>query len=129
MAISLFIISLSITLLLLSAFVALRLMASRGNLLGLVGVSRDVTERRLKDDAIRESEERFRSAFENAAVGASMVDQGGRFIKVNRKLCEMLGYSAEELLSKTFSDVTHPEDMRIGIDALEKLMAGKADAL
>ena len=102
---------------------------SHGDLLGLLGVSRDVTERRLKDGAMRESEERFRGAFENAAVGASMVDQRGRFIKVNRKLCEMLGYSAEELLSKTFSDVTHPEDIQIGTDALEKQMAGKADTM
>ncbi len=102
---------------------------SGGNLLGLAGVSRDVTERRLKDDALRESEERFRGAFENAAVGASMIDMKGRFIKVNRRLCEILGYTQEELLSKTFSDVTHPEDVRIGVDALAKQMAGEADAL
>jgi PAS domain S-box-containing protein len=102
---------------------------SQGGLLGLVGVSRDVTERRLKDEAIRESEERFRGAFENAAVGASMVDLKGRFIKVNRKLCEMLGYSEEELLSKTFSDVTHPDDISIGLDALADLVAGKVGAL
>ncbi len=102
---------------------------SRGDLLGLVGVSRDVTERRLKDDAIRESEERFRGAFENAAVGASIVDLRGRFIKVNKRICHMLGYSEEELLSKTFSDVTHPEDIQIGVDALKDLIAGKVDAL
>jgi PAS domain S-box-containing protein len=100
-----------------------------GNLLGLVGVSRDVTERRLKDDTIRESEERFRGAFENAAVGASMVDLRGRFIRVNKKLCEMTGYSEEELLSKTFSDLTHPEDIRIGLDALARQMTGETDAL
>jgi PAS domain S-box-containing protein len=89
----------------------------------------DVTEQKRAETALRESEERFRGAFENAAVGASMVDQRGQFIKVNRKLCEMLGYSAEELLSKTFSDVTHPEDIKIGIAALEKLTSGRADSL
>jgi PAS domain S-box-containing protein len=100
-----------------------------GNLLGLVGVSRDVTERRLKDDVIRENEARFRGAFENAAVGASMIDMRGQFIKVNRRLCQILGYSEDELLSKTFSEITHPEDVRIGVDALTKQMAGEADAL
>ncbi len=100
-----------------------------GHLLGLVGVSRDVTERRLKDEIIRERESLFRGAFENAAVGASMIDLQGRFIKVNRKLCEMLGYSEEDLLSKTFSDVTHPEDIHIGLDALAKQIAGEVDAL
>ncbi len=99
-----------------------------GNLLGLVGVSRNVTERRLKDDAISESEARFRGAFENAAVGASMIDLRGRFIRVNRKLCEILGYSEAELLSKTFSDITHPEDIHIGLDALSKQITGEADA-
>ncbi|MGE5174550.1 MAG: PAS domain S-box protein [Betaproteobacteria bacterium] len=93
----------------------------------IVAVVRDISERRRRDEAIRESEERFRRAFENAAVGASIVDTRGRFVKVNRRLCEMLGYSEEELLQRTFSDVTYPDDIQKGMDALAKLMGGETE--
>ncbi len=99
------------------------------NIVGLVTVSRDITARKRQDEEIRESEERFRRAFENAGVGASIVDFSGRFLKVNKRLCEMLGYQEKELLSKTFSDISHPDDIKKGLDALSKLIAGKADYL
>ncbi len=97
---------------------------SDGKVTALVAIFEDISERKRKDEAVRESEERFSRAFENAAVGASMVDTGGRFIKVNRRLCEMLGYSEAELLQRTFSDVTYPEDIQKGMDALVKMMRG-----
>jgi PAS domain S-box-containing protein len=53
-----------------------------------------------------------------------MVDLKGRFIKVNKRLCEMLGYSEDELLSRTFSDITHPDDIHKGLDAVAKHIAG-----
>jgi PAS domain S-box-containing protein len=87
----------------------------------------EMSEREKMEEKIKESEKRFRAAFENVAVGASMADLKGRFIKVNRFLCEMTGYSEDELLSKTFSDVTHPDDVQIGLDALKKMLSGEAD--
>ncbi len=98
-----------------------------GEVIGLVGMFEDITERLQRDEALRESEARFRSAFENASVGASMIDLKGRFVKVNNRLCGMLGYSEEELLSRTFSDVTYPPDIKIGMDILAKLIAGEAE--
>jgi PAS domain S-box-containing protein len=92
-----------------------------------LGIFREVTDRKEAEEALMESEQRFRGAFENAAVGASMVDLKGRFLKVNRRLCELLGYPENELLSKTFSDITHPEDIQIGLDNLKRQISGEAD--
>ncbi len=93
----------------------------------IFSVIRDISMRKKADKSLIESERRFRGAFENAAVGASMVDLNGRFIKVNRRICEMLGYSEEELLLKTFSDITHPDDIQKGMDNLRRQLAGEAD--
>ncbi|MEJ2181900.1 MAG: PAS domain S-box protein [Nitrospirota bacterium] len=86
-------------------------------------VVRDISERRKAEEMLRDSEQRFRAAFENAAIGASMADLKGRFIKINRFLCNMLGYTEEEMLSKTFSEVTHPDDVQIGLDAMKTMVS------
>ena len=98
-----------------------------GDVIALLGIFEDITERKKTEETLRENERRFRGAFENAAVGASMVDLTGRFTKVNRFLCEMLGYSKEELLSKTFSDITHPDDVKIGLDYMKRQIAGEME--
>lgn len=77
-------------------------------------------ERRLK-----ESEERFRLAFEAAAVGIAHVSPGGRWIRVNDKLCEILGYGREELLSLTFQDITHPDDLDADLEHVEGMLRGE----
>jgi PAS domain S-box-containing protein len=68
-------------------------------------------ERRRAEQALHESEERFRATFEQAAVGIAHVSLGGRLLRVNQKLCDILGYSREELVEKSFRDLTHPEDI------------------
>ena len=75
----------------------------------------------------RESELRFRAAFENAAIGASIVDISGTFLRVNRFLCHITGYTEEELLSRAFSDLTHPDDVWIGLDYLKRQIAGELE--
>jgi PAS domain S-box-containing protein len=97
----------------------------KGAVTGLVGITRDITEQKKAERKLRESEERFRGAFESTGVGASMASLKGQFIKVNNALCEMLGYSEEELLAKTFSDVTHPDDVQIGLDTVKKMVSGE----
>ena len=71
---------------------------------------RDITDRRRAEEALRRSEERFRGAFENASTGVALVSLDNHYLRVNRVLCEMLGYSEEELVGKRSFDFTHPED-------------------
>jgi PAS domain S-box-containing protein len=81
-----------------------------GRMVESQAVGRDVTERRASEDALRESEERFRSAFDDAAIGMALTDLTGRTLRVNAALCAMLGYSEPEMLACTIEDVVHPED-------------------
>jgi diguanylate cyclase (GGDEF)-like protein/PAS domain S-box-containing protein len=99
------------------------------NLLGDPGIgeyvfnSRDVTERKLAVEALKESEQRFRSSFEDAAIGMALLSPDGRYLQVNSSMCELVGYSEGELLRKTFHEITHPEDLeedlRLGRQLLE----------
>jgi len=86
----------------------------------LYAVGKDITDG-------REAEERFRSAFENAAIGMSMTSTEGRFLRVNRALCEMTGYSADELTGRAVHDVTHPDDVDADVDAMRRLATGEID--
>jgi diguanylate cyclase (GGDEF)-like protein/PAS domain S-box-containing protein len=79
-------------------------------------------------DALRESEERFRSAFDHAA-GTGLVAPDGRWIQVNKSLCEMLGFSEAELLLGTFQRITHPEDLSLLLEQLNKLREGTISSL
>src|SRR5262249_34768998 len=76
--------------------------------------------------ALRESEERFRGTFENAAVGITDVDlQTGRFLRVNQKYGEIVGYTREELLSRTWQEVTCPEDLAARVEQFLPLLRGE----
>jgi PAS domain S-box-containing protein len=77
--------------------------------------------------ALRESEERFRLTFEQAAVGIAHVSKDGRWLRVNQKLCEILGYTQEELRKLTAQTVTHPADLAIDLAQIAKLAAGELD--
>ncbi len=95
-----------------------------GRLTNFVGVQNDITERKRVEEALSESEERFRATFEHAAVGAAQVAIDGRWLRVNRKLCEILGYTEEELLQKTFQEVNHPEDLEEGLSWVRRVLEG-----
>jgi PAS domain S-box-containing protein len=92
-----------------------------GKPLRFVGVIIDITKLKLVEEALRESEKRFRGTFENAAVGIAHVDAAGRFLRVNEKLCAIVGYPREELLQKSFQEITHPDDLAISMDAFTAL--------
>lgn len=62
--------------------------------------------------ALRESEERFRSAFDYAAIGMAMTSLEGRWIRVNRAFRDIIGYSEHELIGDTFRPITHPDDLQ-----------------
>lgn len=70
-----------------------------------------VLQRQQAEQAIRDSEQRFRGTFENAAVGIAHRDLHGRFLHVNSEFCRIVGYSCRELLTKTFQEITHPQDL------------------
>jgi PAS domain S-box-containing protein len=69
----------------------------------------------------------FRSAFEFAAIGMALVSPNGRFLRVNRSLCEITGYREAELLRLTFQDITHPEDLNLDLDYCGKLLGGEIE--
>ena len=80
---------------------------------------------KLADEKLRESEERFRSAFEYAAIGKAIISPEGEFLKVNPALCEILGYQERELLQKTVRDFTYPDDLDTDLKFVEQMLAGE----
>jgi PAS domain S-box-containing protein len=76
-------------------------------------------------DRFRESESKFRAAFEHSGIGMALVSLSGEWLKVNERLCDLLGYSEQELLAMTMMDVTYPDDMAVSIGTLEIASAGK----
>ena len=77
--------------------------------------------------AIEESEARFRSIFERASLGIALVAPNGDWISVNQELCDIVGYSQEELLSLTFQDITHPDDLEMDLSLLQQLAQGEIE--
>ncbi len=95
-----------------------------GKVGGLVMATEVVTEKKLAHDALRSSEERFRSAMESSPIGMAIVALDGRFEDVNPALCKSLGYAREELLATDFQSVTHPDDLDTDLAFLNELLAG-----
>jgi two-component system cell cycle sensor histidine kinase/response regulator CckA len=96
-----------------------------GKVIRITGIASDITERKKADEALRESEERFSGAFEHAPIGVALVSPEGRWLKVNRALCDLVGYSEAELLTRTFLDITHPEDLERDQKNVRRLLAGE----
>ncbi|MHC4969500.1 MAG: PAS domain-containing protein, partial [Planctomycetota bacterium] len=89
------------------------------------GIIRDITERRRAEEALRDSEQRFRSVFNETAVGMLLVDADGRFLSVNQSFCEMVGYSEQELLGRSYRDLTHPEDIAESARRIRDVLDGQ----
>jgi PAS domain S-box-containing protein len=87
-----------------------------------------VEERTAAAHAVLENERSpFRAAFEHAAIGMALVDLDGRFLKVNRSLCQLVGYTSDELQERTFQSITHPDDLQADLELAAKLMRGEID--
>ncbi|MBP0018514.1 MAG: PAS domain S-box protein [Cyanobacteria bacterium SBLK] len=83
---------------------------------------RDIRDRIAAQIALQDSEERFRHTFEQAAVGIAQVYPNGKFARVNQKLCQILGYTPEELMRLNFRDITHPEEYDISVERVNQLL-------
>jgi two-component system cell cycle sensor histidine kinase/response regulator CckA len=86
-------------------------------------------DRKRSETAGRESEERFRATFEQAAVGIGHTTLEGRWVRVNQRLCDILGYSREELLACTFLDITHPDELELDRKQLRQFLTGEIQTL
>lgn len=92
-----------------------------GNVSGTVTVFRDVTARLRAELALSESSVRYRTLFDQGAVGVAVTDLAGRFQQVNQKFSDMFGYSSDELQQRTFLHLTHRDDQTYALSALHRL--------
>jgi PAS domain S-box-containing protein len=98
-----------------------------GQVAGIFIGASDITARRRDEQALRESEARFHSAFDFAAIGMALVSREGRWLQVNRALCDIVGYTEQELLGLTFQQITHPDDLASDLEFVRRLLAGEID--
>ena len=96
-----------------------------GKCVRIYGVFQDIHDEKVKDLKLAQSEEQFRQTFSHATIGMALVSPRGRWIKVNRSICSMLGYTEEELINSRFADITHPEDLDKDLALLKELIEGK----
>jgi len=80
-------------------------------------------------DRTRGTEESWRLTFEHSPIGMGLVGLDGRILVANRALCDMLGYQSEQLRSKRFQDITHPDDLSASLSLLKQALAGEIDSL
>lgn len=89
------------------------------------GVEVDITDLKRTEAALRASEQLFRSAFDDAPIGISLISPTGQFVKVNAYYCRLLGYSEAELLNLCFQEITDPADREADQEGLRQLLAGE----
>src|SRR4029077_11296527 len=86
---------------------------------------RDISERKRIERTLQESEQRFRLTIDEAPIGMALVALDGRFVRVNRAFCEIVGYSASELTGLTFQTITHPDDLDADLVLAGQLARGE----
>ena len=97
----------------------------QGNSIGIIGICHDITERKRAEDTLRESEERFRGTFENAAVGIAHVDGRHRCIRANAVFCDLVDYLPTEAVGKTIESVVYPDDLPANLAQFDHVMRGE----
>ena len=90
-----------------------------------MGFTRDVTEARAAELSLQATERQFRLGFDNAPIGMALVALDGTFSMVNTALCTITGYDHQELLARTFQDITHPDDLDADLSELARLVLSR----
>jgi PAS domain S-box-containing protein len=106
------------------------LLNEEGQVIGAMGVSRDITSLKKAERELRLSEEKYRAIYNQAYIGIARVGlRNGEFIEVNQRLCDILGYSREELIKMTTWDITYPEDLYTSLPERREFLGKKLDKL
>ncbi len=108
-----------------TAYMLIRLVPHAVELPSPTALRKEIAERQLNADRLHESEQRFRQAFDDAPIGVVLITPQGRFLRANRALCDMIGYSEAELLEKNFQSLTYPDDLDKNLSLLTETLAGK----
>jgi PAS domain S-box-containing protein len=98
-----------------------------GTVVAIASVARDITERKRAEEALRESEDKFRYVFDHSPIGKSITFLSGE-LNVNQAFCDMLGYSPEELRGRRWQDITHPDDIGLSQSELDTIVSGQRDS-
>ena len=91
----------------------------------MVGTAHDITERKVAEEAFKNSELRFRHAFDNATVGFAITDTRGTILHINKHYCQITGYEEGEMIGRSFASITHPEDVARKLELNQKLLTGE----
>lgn len=98
---------------------------AQGKVTRLIGAMSNISEQKAVENALRHSVEQFRSAFEHATIGKAIVTRHGSFLRVNQSLCDMLGFTPEQMQRTDFQSLTHPDDLDADLAQLRALTEGK----
>ncbi|MGF1489559.1 MAG: PAS domain S-box protein [Prochloraceae cyanobacterium] len=94
----------------------------------VISIAKDITETKLTQKALERSEDKFDKTFERAAVGIAHLAPDGKWLKVNQKLCKIVGYSRAELLETNFQDLTYSEDIKEDRQYISQMLAGEIES-
>lgn len=100
-----------------------------GEIIGAIATVADISETRLRQEEMRLAKEFFESTFSDAAAGMAIADPQGRYIRVNPAMIRFLGYTEEELLARTYLDITHPDDVHMNLEARTRMLVDETSTV